>query len=160
MNFSQDPEVHFKYIQAACKTGQIKEVERICRESNCYDPERVKNFLKVRNLDQFRINFSLWNNLICLPLMYLSCKHFYILLYRKPSWLTSCLWSLCVTASILSTIWFCTCTATACRNTLRSMCRRCITTFLLMERFKLVNSWLLHPISNKTITVLISLCML
>lgn len=47
VNFSQDPEVHFKYIQAACKTGQIKEVERICRESNCYDPERVKNFLKV-----------------------------------------------------------------------------------------------------------------
>ena len=47
MNFSQDPDVHFKYIQAACKTGQIKEVERICRESNCYDPERVKNFLKV-----------------------------------------------------------------------------------------------------------------
>ena len=34
-------------LQAACKTGQIKEVERICRESNCYDPERVKNFLKV-----------------------------------------------------------------------------------------------------------------
>lgn len=49
VNFSQDPEVHFKYIQAACKTGQIKEVERICRESNCYDPERVKNFLKVRS---------------------------------------------------------------------------------------------------------------
>lgn len=48
VNFSQDPEVHFKYIQAACKTGQIKEVERICRESNCYDPERVKNFLKVQ----------------------------------------------------------------------------------------------------------------
>lgn len=48
VNFSQEPEVHFKYIQAACKTGQIKEVERICRESNCYDPERVKNFLKVK----------------------------------------------------------------------------------------------------------------
>ena len=47
VNFSQEPDVHFKYIQAACKTGQIKEVERICRESNCYDPERVKNFLKV-----------------------------------------------------------------------------------------------------------------
>ena len=47
MNFSQEAEVHFKYIQAACKTGQIKEVERICRESNCYNPERVKNFLKV-----------------------------------------------------------------------------------------------------------------
>lgn len=51
VNFSQDTDVHFKYIQAACKTGQIKEVERICKESNCYDPERVKNFLKVRLSD-------------------------------------------------------------------------------------------------------------
>lgn len=50
VNFSQDADVHFKYIQAACKTGQIKEVERICRESQCYEPERVKNFLKVRFL--------------------------------------------------------------------------------------------------------------
>ncbi|UYV68263.1 CLTC [Cordylochernes scorpioides] len=50
VNYSQDPEVHFKYIQAACKTGQIKEVERICRESNCYNPERVKNFLKEAKL--------------------------------------------------------------------------------------------------------------
>ncbi|KAL7060518.1 hypothetical protein AAHC03_09135 [Spirometra sp. Aus1] len=50
VNYSQDPEVHFKYIQAACKTGQVKEVERICRESNCYDPERVKNFLKEAKL--------------------------------------------------------------------------------------------------------------
>lgn len=47
VNFSQDPDVHFKYIQAACKTGQIKEVERICRESNCYNAEHVKNFLKA-----------------------------------------------------------------------------------------------------------------
>nr|XP_002763698.2 clathrin heavy chain 1-like [Callithrix jacchus] len=46
VNFSQDPDMYLKYIQAACKTGKIKEVERICRESNCYDPERVKNFLK------------------------------------------------------------------------------------------------------------------
>ena len=44
--------MHFKYIQAACKTGEIKEVERICRESNYYDPERVKNFLKVKLTDQ------------------------------------------------------------------------------------------------------------
>lgn len=50
VNFSQEPDVHFKYIQAACKTGQIKEVERICRESNCYDPGRVKNFLKEAKL--------------------------------------------------------------------------------------------------------------
>ncbi|KAJ3329008.1 hypothetical protein HDU76_008837 [Blyttiomyces sp. JEL0837] len=50
VNFSQDPEVHFKYIQAACRTGQMKEVERICRESNVYDPERVKTFLKEAKL--------------------------------------------------------------------------------------------------------------
>lgn len=50
VNFSQDSEVHFKYIEAACKTGQIKEVERICRESSAYDPERVKNFLKEAKL--------------------------------------------------------------------------------------------------------------
>lgn len=46
VNFSQDPDVHLKYIQAACKTGQIKVVERICRKDNCYHPEQVKNFLK------------------------------------------------------------------------------------------------------------------
>ncbi|PAV87121.1 hypothetical protein WR25_08711 [Diploscapter pachys] len=51
VNFNQEPEVHFKYIQAATRTGQIKEVERICRESNCYDPERVKNFLKEAKLN-------------------------------------------------------------------------------------------------------------
>ncbi|MEQ2216596.1 hypothetical protein XENOCAPTIV_019000 [Xenoophorus captivus] len=62
VNFSQDAEVHFKYIQAACKTGQIKEVERICRESNCYDPERVKNFLKVKLQTQMgrRFNFLIF----------------------------------------------------------------------------------------------------
>ena len=53
VNLSQDPEVHFKYIQAACRTGQIREVERICRESNFYNPEKVKNFLKeVKLQDQ------------------------------------------------------------------------------------------------------------
>lgn len=47
VNMSQDPLVHFKYIQAACRTGNIREAERICRESNYYDAEKVKNFLKV-----------------------------------------------------------------------------------------------------------------
>ncbi|KAG8907666.1 hypothetical protein FRB99_002744 [Tulasnella sp. 403] len=50
VNISQDPEVHFKYIQAATRTGQIREVERICRESNYYNPEKVKNFLKEAKL--------------------------------------------------------------------------------------------------------------
>jgi clathrin heavy chain len=53
VNLSEDPEVHFKYIQAATRTGQIREVERICRESNFYNPEKVKNFLKeVKLSDQ------------------------------------------------------------------------------------------------------------
>jgi clathrin heavy chain len=50
VTLSEDPEVHFKYIQAATRTGQIREVERICRESNYYNPEKVKNFLKEAKL--------------------------------------------------------------------------------------------------------------
>ncbi|KAI0265706.1 hypothetical protein BC834DRAFT_843555 [Gloeopeniophorella convolvens] len=50
VNLGVDPEVHFKYIQAATRTGQIREVERICRESNSYNPEKVKNFLKEAKL--------------------------------------------------------------------------------------------------------------
>ncbi|TXT13046.1 hypothetical protein VHUM_01447 [Vanrija humicola] len=50
VNLSTDPEVHFKYIQAATRTGQIREVERIARESNYYNPEKVKNFLKEAKL--------------------------------------------------------------------------------------------------------------
>jgi clathrin heavy chain len=36
VNLSQDPEVHFKYVQATARTSQIREVERICRKSNFY----------------------------------------------------------------------------------------------------------------------------
>ncbi|KAG2216085.1 hypothetical protein INT45_000877 [Circinella minor] len=50
VNVSQDPLVHFKYIQAACRTGNVREAERICRESNYYDDEKVKNFLKEARL--------------------------------------------------------------------------------------------------------------
>lgn len=50
VNVSQDADVHFKYIQSACRTGQLKEVERICRDSNAYEPEKVKNFLKEAKL--------------------------------------------------------------------------------------------------------------
>lgn len=50
VNYSTDPEVHFKYIQAAVRSGQLKEVERIARESKYYDPEKVKNFLKEAKL--------------------------------------------------------------------------------------------------------------
>ena len=47
VNFSKDPEVHFRYIEAATRVGQYSEVERVTRESSVYEPERTKNFLKV-----------------------------------------------------------------------------------------------------------------
>jgi hypothetical protein len=37
--------VHYKYIESAAKTGQLKEVERVTRESNFYPADRVKTFL-------------------------------------------------------------------------------------------------------------------
>ncbi|KZV79048.1 clathrin-domain-containing protein [Exidia glandulosa HHB12029] len=50
VNFSQDPEVHFKHIPAATRTGQLGAVESACRESNFYHPEKVNNFLKEAKL--------------------------------------------------------------------------------------------------------------
>ena len=50
VNLSEYLKVHFKYIQAATCTGQLCEFERICRESNFYNPEKVKNFLKEANV--------------------------------------------------------------------------------------------------------------
>ncbi|KAH7355877.1 clathrin heavy chain [Pyrenochaeta sp. MPI-SDFR-AT-0127] len=52
VNVSEDKDVHFKYIEAATTMGQLNEVERICRESNFYNPEQVKNFLKEANLTE------------------------------------------------------------------------------------------------------------
>ena len=40
-------EVYFKYIESAVKVNQLKEVERVVRDKKeCYDPVRVKDFLK------------------------------------------------------------------------------------------------------------------
>eukprot|EP00591_Stephanopyxis_turris_P001746 CAMPEP_0195517552 /NCGR_PEP_ID=MMETSP0794_2-20130614/11004_1 /TAXON_ID=515487 /ORGANISM="Stephanopyxis turris, Strain CCMP 815" /LENGTH=1705 /DNA_ID=CAMNT_0040646371 /DNA_START=237 /DNA_END=5354 /DNA_ORIENTATION=- len=50
VNFSEDPFVHFKYIQAACMLGQFKEAERVCRDSNIYNAEEVKEYLKGARL--------------------------------------------------------------------------------------------------------------
>ncbi|KAI0482966.1 clathrin heavy chain-like protein [Xylariaceae sp. FL0804] len=52
VNMSQDADVHFKYIEAATRIGQFTEVERICRDSNFYNPEKVKNFLKEAKLTE------------------------------------------------------------------------------------------------------------
>ncbi|KAL1921362.1 uncharacterized protein VTP21DRAFT_11078 [Calcarisporiella thermophila] len=85
VNLSQDPIVHFKYIEAACRTGQMKEVERICRESNYYDPEKVKNFLKEAKLsDQLPLiivcdRFDLVHDLVLY--LYQNNLHKYIEVY-------------------------------------------------------------------------------
>ncbi|KAK9468648.1 hypothetical protein V1512DRAFT_257573 [Lipomyces arxii] len=50
VNLTQDPEVVLKYIQSACQIGQFTEVERICRDNNVYNSEKVKNFFKESRL--------------------------------------------------------------------------------------------------------------
>ncbi|EEB07199.1 clathrin heavy chain Chc1 [Schizosaccharomyces japonicus yFS275] len=50
VNLTSDADVVFKYIQAACLIGQFKEVERICRDNNVYNPEKVRNYLKEAKL--------------------------------------------------------------------------------------------------------------
>jgi len=50
VNFSEDAIVHFKYIQASCMLGQFKEAERVCRDSNVYDADQVKEYLKNAKL--------------------------------------------------------------------------------------------------------------
>ncbi|OWB83802.1 hypothetical protein B5S33_g2436 [[Candida] boidinii] len=51
VNVTQDSEVVLKYIQAAASLGQVKEIERIARDNNVYNGEKVKNFLKEAKLD-------------------------------------------------------------------------------------------------------------
>ncbi|CZT47409.1 probable clathrin heavy chain [Rhynchosporium secalis] len=52
VNLSEDQDVNFKYIEAATKMGQFAEVERICRDSNYLDAQKVKNFLKEAKLTE------------------------------------------------------------------------------------------------------------
>uniref|UniRef100_A0A7S0V4E8 Clathrin heavy chain n=1 Tax=Polytomella parva TaxID=51329 RepID=A0A7S0V4E8_9CHLO len=51
---SEDPEEHFKYIEAAAKTNQIQEVERMTRETSLFPPDRVKTFLMEARLTDVR----------------------------------------------------------------------------------------------------------
>jgi clathrin heavy chain len=50
VNLSTDQLVHFKYIEAAAKTQQFKEVERVCRDSTVFEPAVVKAFLMEAKL--------------------------------------------------------------------------------------------------------------
>jgi clathrin heavy chain len=52
VNLSEDPDVVFKYIEAATRIGQLNEVERVCRENNFYDPVKTRNFLKEAKLTE------------------------------------------------------------------------------------------------------------
>lgn len=51
VNLTQDADVVFKYVEAAAKMNQTKEIERIVRDNNVYNGEKVKNFLKEFKLD-------------------------------------------------------------------------------------------------------------
>ena len=51
---TEDKGVHFKYIQAAAKIGNLQEVERITREDAHFDPEEVRDFLKEARLPDQR----------------------------------------------------------------------------------------------------------
>ena len=54
VNNSQDPEVHYRYIESAAKMNQFREVERVCRDSTVYDAEKVKDFLMNAKLQDPR----------------------------------------------------------------------------------------------------------
>jgi len=45
VNFTEDPAIVFKYIQAAVEVNQIQQLELICRENQVYDPAQVKTYL-------------------------------------------------------------------------------------------------------------------
>ncbi|KAL6946298.1 Clathrin heavy chain [Hanseniaspora osmophila] len=51
VNLTDDKDVVYKYIQAAAHLKNYKEVERIVRDNNVYDGEKVKNFLKDSSLE-------------------------------------------------------------------------------------------------------------
>ncbi|GKE39952.1 transcription factor E2FB [Tanacetum coccineum] len=41
IQWNEDPDIHFKYIEAAAKTSQIKEVERVTRDLICMDIAKI-----------------------------------------------------------------------------------------------------------------------
>lgn len=46
LNNTTDPEIHYKYIEAAAKIGQFRVVEEVIKNKReCYDPIKVKDLL-------------------------------------------------------------------------------------------------------------------
>lgn len=66
VNYTQDSSIIFKYIVSAVKLQQVKEVERICRENDYYDPKEVKEYLLEMNLKDPR------------PLIYVCDRHNFV----------------------------------------------------------------------------------
>eukprot|EP00824_Muranothrix_gubernata_P013157 TRINITY_DN2754_c0_g1_i2.p1 TRINITY_DN2754_c0_g1~~TRINITY_DN2754_c0_g1_i2.p1 ORF type:complete len:1581 (-),score=427.08 TRINITY_DN2754_c0_g1_i2:505-4755(-) len=66
LNTCEDPEVYFKFIEASVKLGNFREVERVIRETQHYDPVKVKDFLKEFRLQDPR------------PLIYLCDMHGFV----------------------------------------------------------------------------------
>jgi len=66
LHFTQDPDVHFKYIEAAARMGQFDTVIKVCKESDYYDPNKVKEFLLSEKLSDPR------------PLIHVCDKHGFI----------------------------------------------------------------------------------
>ncbi|KAH0790147.1 Clathrin heavy chain 1 [Histomonas meleagridis] len=50
VNTCDDPDIHFRYIEAATKLGHYQEVENMCSESQHLQPERVRDFLIQQDL--------------------------------------------------------------------------------------------------------------
>lgn len=63
---TQDPDIYFKYIEACSRLGNFREVERVIKETNYYDPVKVKDFLKEAKLADPR------------PLIYVCDTHNFI----------------------------------------------------------------------------------
>jgi len=63
---TQDQDIYFKYIEACSRIGNFREVERVIKETENYDPVRVKDFLKEARLQDPR------------PLIYVCDQHNFI----------------------------------------------------------------------------------
>ncbi|OHT11249.1 Clathrin heavy chain 1 [Tritrichomonas foetus] len=50
VNTCPDPDIHFRYIEAAAKLGNFQEVERMCNESEHLQAERVRDYLIQQDL--------------------------------------------------------------------------------------------------------------
>ena len=55
------PDLHCRYVEAAARTGQVKEVERMTRESEHLDPPRIKAFLMEARLPDMRPLVSVYS---------------------------------------------------------------------------------------------------